>query len=386
MSSRRTTVEFIELARARHGDYYDYSKTVYVKALSAVTIVCPIHGEFSQQANSHLRGSGCLQCGRMKTSQAKRLSQAEFLRRAKEVHGDIYNYDQTLYQGCDEKIAVICPRHGEFHQTGEAFLQGYGCQKCGEESRDIAKRKDLTHFLKQAKAAHGDTYDYSVVEYESAKSPVRIICRKHGEFSQTPCSHYTGSGCPQCVGAKISASKLLTHEAFLSRAREVHGYRYDYTESEFKGYHSMLVIKCPQHGEFEQLAGNHLAGYGCRACGRYRCTSNLLLHDPDYPAFVYAAILALPNGDSPLKLGITVRSVTERLKQLSRDAACNVKMLDSLALPVSDAINLETWLKQHFVSFRYYPAETFSGYTECYMDAPFESLQQLHSLWQGVGK
>lgn len=45
MPRKLTTEEFIERARAAHGDLYDYSKTVYSGKDKRVAIICPDHGE-----------------------------------------------------------------------------------------------------------------------------------------------------------------------------------------------------------------------------------------------------------------------------------------------------------------------------------------------------
>lgn len=58
-----TTASFIEKAKKVHGDKYDYSKTVFTRNKDKVIITCPIHGDFEQEANSHLQGAGCKQCG-----------------------------------------------------------------------------------------------------------------------------------------------------------------------------------------------------------------------------------------------------------------------------------------------------------------------------------
>jgi hypothetical protein len=57
---------FIENSKAVHGDYYDYSKVVYTKSSEKVIIICPLHGEFSQKANSHTNGRGCRGCSKGK--------------------------------------------------------------------------------------------------------------------------------------------------------------------------------------------------------------------------------------------------------------------------------------------------------------------------------
>lgn len=55
--------DFIEKSILIHGDYYDYSKVVYTKNKNKVIIICPKHGQFEQEANSHLQGVGCKKCG-----------------------------------------------------------------------------------------------------------------------------------------------------------------------------------------------------------------------------------------------------------------------------------------------------------------------------------
>lgn len=54
-------------------------------------------------------------------------------------------------------------------------------------------------FIKKARKIHGDTYDYSKTTYNGNNiTKVKIICKKHGEFWQTPAQHFNGHGCPKC--------------------------------------------------------------------------------------------------------------------------------------------------------------------------------------------
>jgi len=61
-SKPHTTRSFIEAAQATHGDLYDYSQVEYVNNKTAVTIICRVHGPFSQEAKVHYIGSGCPDC------------------------------------------------------------------------------------------------------------------------------------------------------------------------------------------------------------------------------------------------------------------------------------------------------------------------------------
>lgn len=88
---------FLKKAHDAHGDKYDYSKIKYAKSSMKVSIICKEHGEFQQRANVHLSGHGCPKCGQIASNEANRMSLEEFLRRAKEVHGDKYDYSLVKF-------------------------------------------------------------------------------------------------------------------------------------------------------------------------------------------------------------------------------------------------------------------------------------------------
>ena len=51
-----TNEEYIKHARSVHGDKYDYSCVDYIKMAAKVKIICPVHGEFFQNAQSAVSG------------------------------------------------------------------------------------------------------------------------------------------------------------------------------------------------------------------------------------------------------------------------------------------------------------------------------------------
>ena len=124
------TQKFIEKAKRIHGDKYDYSKVEYVNATTKVCIICPRHGEFWQQPYGHLSGRGCSLCGRVKLGNSKRHTTKEFISKAREIHGNKYDYSKIVYESATKKVCVICHVHGEFWQRPSSHLQGQGCPKC----------------------------------------------------------------------------------------------------------------------------------------------------------------------------------------------------------------------------------------------------------------
>lgn len=188
---------------------------------------------------------------------AKRITTAEFIERAKVVHGDRYDYSLAEYLGIHRYVTIVCAEHGPFQQSPANHYSGKGCADCGGS-------KPLTtgSFVAAAQAVHGDRYDYSIVKYSSNKAHVTIICPDHGPFSQIAAVHLRGNGCPECGGNKKHST-----ESFIEKARAVHGDCYDYSQVGYEGAHTQVTIICPGHGPFMQSPSNHFAGKGCPECG-----------------------------------------------------------------------------------------------------------------------
>ena len=196
----------------------------------------------------------------------KKSNTEEFIKKAKKVHGNKYDYSKVNYINNHTEVTIICPEHGEFKQKPWSHLKGYGCQKCGFEARVNKSRLTTEEFIKRAREIHGDKYDYSKANYINMRTKVIIICPEHGEFKQKPSDHLNGVGCPSC-----SKNLKLTTEEFIKRAKEIHGNKYDYSKVNYINTRTKVVIICPEHGEFEQQPRRHLIGDGCPKC----CSSTL---------------------------------------------------------------------------------------------------------------
>ena len=131
MSRRLTTEQWVERAIHAHGDKYDYSKVDYLGSKTKVTVICPIHGESDQNPSEHLRTSGCRMCGIEIMKKKTRLTTDQWVAQAKEIHGDKYDYSETIYTKMSQKLRVICPIHGSFEQWPQNTHRA-GCS-CGEE-------------------------------------------------------------------------------------------------------------------------------------------------------------------------------------------------------------------------------------------------------------
>lgn len=128
---------------------------------------------------------------------------AVFIFKAKNVHGDKYDYSLVKFERSDKKVKIICKVHGVFEQNASSHLQGYGCPYCA------LKRMTREQFLEKANKIHRNKYDYSKCEVNQNTKKfdsIRITCRKHGDFYQRMDSHLHGRGCPECGRKKRKTS------------------------------------------------------------------------------------------------------------------------------------------------------------------------------------
>lgn len=187
----------------------------------------------------------------------KKLTTEEFIKKAKIIHGDKYDYSKVEYVNSMVKVCIICPIHGEFFvKPNDHIHKKCGCVKCS--GRYLSSKEA---FVEKARLIYGDKYDYSKVNYINNKTKVCIICPIHGEFWQRPNDHLSGYSCNRCAN-----NYKLSTEEFIEKAKLVHGNKFDYSKVEYNGAKEKVCIICPIHGEFWQIPNNHLNSSGCPIC------------------------------------------------------------------------------------------------------------------------
>jgi hypothetical protein len=337
MSAKLTTQEFIDRARAVHGDKYGYAFSVYQSAHTKVFIHCSEHGMFEQIASNHVTcKSGCPDC----SVDSRKLNRECFIEKAREVHGNKYDYSLVEYVNTSTKVKIKCTTHGLFEQSAYGHLRGNGCSSCSNN-----KKHTVYSFIKKAREVHGNKYDYSLVDYVNLQTRINITCHEHGIFEQTPDGHLSGNGCPIC------ADKTHSNTSFITLAREVHGNKYDYSLVNYVNAHKKIVISCPDHGDFEQKPHNHLRGSGCLGCANYG-------FDRTKKGYLY--ILRSDCG-TKMKIGITNKP-DQRQAQLSRATPFLFNRIELIEGPGDQIADLEKELLAEYEPVEF--TETFDGSTE----------------------
>lgn len=195
---RLSLSEFVVRANFRHGDRYGYDLIDLKSTRIKVKILCKVHGLFEQAPVNHMNGQGCPTCAVSCRNQGLSIGQAEFLRRAKDVHGDLYDYSKSVFSIKQALIEIGCPVHGFFYQLAASHLNGRGCPQCGIVSIRDRLKLDFHEVVARGKFVHGDVYDYDESTYRGTKEKMRLICQTHGEFWQSPAAHFLGGGCYRC--------------------------------------------------------------------------------------------------------------------------------------------------------------------------------------------
>lgn len=185
----------------------------------------------------------------------RRVTFEDFVKRSNRRHGHYYSYIETSYKKLSDKTEIICPVHGSFVQNAKNHTNGDGCPKCGG-----VYRRTQQEFIDECNKVHENAYDYTITAFANNRTKIDIICPTHGEFSQIAGDHIIGKGCPKC------AHQTIDQDEFIKQARKIHHGRYDYDKTVYTKKHDSVIITCRVHGDFTQLAHNHLAGKGCKKC------------------------------------------------------------------------------------------------------------------------
>jgi hypothetical protein len=225
-------------------------------------------------------------------------------------------------------------------------------------------------FIQRCKALYKDLYSYEKTIYKNSRSTVILTCPTHGDFTKNARSVLSGTGCPECQTnwKDYVQRRRLTNEQFIQKAIDLHEGFYSYSQTKYVNSRSAVIVTCPIHGDFTQLAGGHLEGYGCQQCadkkhGDYRpwYIETYFKRFPEkinVPATLY---LLYNKKENFYKVGITTKeNVADRIKYIAHYTFEIVDTVTDTMYNVS--IAEQKILKEHD---RYKPTKRFGGYSEC---------------------
>lgn len=189
MPRKLTQEEFVTKSIEKHGYKYSYDKVIYTGSRNKVTIICPIHGEFTMEPRMHLYGRGCPKCGMSYSTE-------EFIQKAQQIHGDKYDYSKVNYIRTDQDVEIICKKcNKSFFQKPYKHLQKHGCPRCNQShgETEIESFLDLKSikYIKQHKIT-GNFRNRTNIYVDFYIPEYNIFIEYNGEQHYVPIEHFGG--------------------------------------------------------------------------------------------------------------------------------------------------------------------------------------------------
>lgn len=241
---------------------------------------------------------------------SRKLTTREWVERAKTVHGSLYDYSKVVYESIDKKVEIVCKKHGSFFQTPSKHTgkTRRGCPKCNGGVNITTE-----DFISKATKVHEGVYDYSLVEYKNTGTKVKILCKIHGVFKQTPSNHLHGYGCKKCAIIHNKDRQIHNTEDFKNAVYAKYGIEvYTYDKSVYDGKKSPITVTCKfcnKDVHFSQAE----SAYRKAKTTSCECRSDWVYggFKPYLPAILYY-VKVEHNGTTAYKIGVTNKTVEKR--------------------------------------------------------------------------
>lgn len=202
-----------------------------------------------------LSGSRCLECSGKKPYTIEQVQKIFDDRECKLLNTEYNNIKSQLKYQCKcGNISSIF--------LNDFKVRIYLCDKCSKKPHHYTTET----FIERCQTLYGDKYDYSLVDYKDKNVKVKIICREHGEFEQTPGNHIVSNGCKPCSTQIKRKAHQFDKNRFIVNSQKVHGETYNYDKVDYINNSTKVLITCNKHGDFLQTPDKHWSGQGCLKC------------------------------------------------------------------------------------------------------------------------
>lgn len=366
---------------------------------------------------------------------ASKVTEEDFIRRAKQKHGTLYDYSKVEYKNTITKVEIGCKKcETAFLMTPESHMIGQGCRACGYARNGKAKQTSFDKFVEESHTVHNNKYDYSDVIWKGSKQSITLYCPVHQEdFVTTPYNHVKGAECPHCAKIRGGLKNRSNTESFVKASKDKFGEKFDYSETVYVRSNTKVKIRCVKHDHTWEITPNsHLMNGGnCPVCvsegiseRNRKSAEDFLAHSLQthgnrygYDRAVYveagakveiycrehgyfwqcpsrhahgagcpmcgnhgyktskAGCLYVLSDGKLTKVGITNKDPRVRSNFISKDSGRTFKVLRAYYFDDGHIpYKIETALLSELWKQYESPTEKFSGYTECFYRVDLEAL------------
>jgi hypothetical protein len=235
-------------------------------------------------------------------------------------------------------------------------------------------------FIEKCNLLFPDNFDFSKSIYTTYNNDITVTCIIHGNDIIRPAGQFMrGRGCPHCGLLRRNDKLRLGLDRFIEKSNIVHNYKYDYSLSDYVNTETKIEIICPIHGSWKSKAGSHMAGNGCAKCVNHSENSigfsrhRFISKCKNNQASLY--IIGMSKKDeSFIKIGITTQSLKQRFNNKRGHKVFRFMEIINLSGSIWD---LEKYLHECLLPYKYIPKTKFDGYTECFNFKAMMDIQKL---------
>lgn len=280
----------------------------------------------------------------------KKITQQEWLKRFNKKHNNTCDYSQLPQDFLsDTLLTITCNIHTHtYTQLASSHIAYKGCKKCAAEIKHKLFSSKQTDYINFCVNKFGNKFDYSMVNYVNAHTPIIIKCNNcnfEKEFS--PNKHKRGKGiCLNC-------ETIHDTKTFINKSIEIHNKLYCYIDTVYEEYHKPLKIKCNTCNlNFPQTPASHLNGSGCPTCNK-GFHHGIETYRNRQTTLYYIKV------NEVYKIGLTLTTIKKRYSQDKDISISNIK--EWVFEDGSEAYKLEKLILDTYVDFKYQGIKILKG-------------------------
>lgn len=356
MPAKLTQEQFINKAKIKHNNYYNYSLVEYIKANIKVKIICPKHGMFEQQPNNHLFGQRCVWCMGDNVRKARTLNHFEFISKFKNKQPELYNEItfKSQYEKNDVKM-VLGTKYGDVLISPNKLLEGvFPCI-----SNAINKREYILNYLK----IHNNKIYKQIIdigEYKGDKHKI-LVKTIYGDLMLNTYNMFKGSGFD--IRSAINKTEYLYN--YLKIHHPIYITKNIKFLTEFKGNKDLIEFELDNQ-KYISTPDALMHGYFSNEEKKGRFNLTIIERNKEtfskINCFLYK-IRLFNDDESFYKIGITTKDVNIRL----RSFPYNNEIIEIISSNLYDAYIMEQNFHNILKNYKYKPKLNFGGKTECFI-------------------
>lgn len=232
---------------------------------------------------------------------AKKINTEEFIKRSKEIFGNRFLYDKTVYEKSSKKLIITCRIHGDFEIRPDNHINNKSiCRECSLDAR--RKRKKITNEnlyeeIKKLDLPKNLRYDKNF-KFKRLSDKIDFYCIIHDLNYKVSIDKliFHNNQCPECAKLKRAKSNTKSIDDVIEEFNRLYGNKYDYSKFNYINSKTNSIIICKEHGEFKSSYQDHKNGKICEKCRKkYGSLFNYnLIRYLDYRNIKYMREVILP--------------------------------------------------------------------------------------------